>query len=123
MSDFNTSWKASVQPRKQRKYRRNAPKHIEGKFLNARVHERLRDTYGKTARIRTGDTVEVMRGDFKGQEGTVSRIDVERQKVYVDGIEVQRKDGTTSLRPLPPSNLRIVKMEQDTERGGDDDTS
>lgn len=121
MSDFNTSWKGSEQPRKQRKYRANAPHHIKGTFLNARVTDRLQDTYGKRARIRTGDTVEVMRGDYQGKEGTVQEVDVERENVYVDGVEVNRKDGTQSMRPVHPSNLKIVRVEEDETRESEDD--
>ena len=41
----STKWKASKQPRKQRKYRFNAPLHISGKFLSTHLSPELREVY------------------------------------------------------------------------------
>ncbi len=39
---FSTSWKASRQIRKQRKYRENAPLHLRNKFMTANLSKELR---------------------------------------------------------------------------------
>ena len=39
------NWKSSKQPRKQRKYRRNAPLHIRNKMMRAPLSKELRDKY------------------------------------------------------------------------------
>jgi len=38
---FSTTWKASKQPRKQRKYSANAPLHIKRKMLSANLSKTL----------------------------------------------------------------------------------
>ena len=77
-STFSTTWTGSTQARKQRKYRNNAPLHIKGKFVRAPVEKRLREEFGRSLRVRKGDTVKVLRGSFKGRSGKVDRVDTLR---------------------------------------------
>src|SRR3989338_176397 len=42
---FSTKWKESKQPRKQRKYRANAPLHLRKKFVNVNLSKELRKKY------------------------------------------------------------------------------
>lgn len=41
--------------------------------------------------ISRGDTVRVMRGDDKGKEGKVIRVDLKKSKVLVEGINIVKK--------------------------------
>lgn len=108
-----TAWKSSTQPRKQRKYRHNAPLHTKGTFLAANLAKELRDKYGvRSLRIRAGDKVRVMRGQHKGREGKVESIDVKDGKIFVSKIELVKKDGATKVpTALTASNLRIVELD------------
>ncbi len=117
MTEFNKSWKSSKKPKKQRKYRQNAPKHIQGNFLKAHLSEELREKYDKRSlRLRKGDMVEIMRGDYKGEQGEVELIDTDEQKVYISNIEVTRRDGSKSKPPVKPSNLKITELNKDDPR-------
>lgn len=108
---FSKTWKSSKQVRKQRKYRYNAPFHLKGEFLNVHLSEELRKKYGKRAiRVRKGDKVRILRGNSKKKEGKVERVTMKKSRVYVTNIEMERKDGTKSLRPLNPSNLMILEL-------------
>ena len=92
---------ASKQPRKQRKARYNAPLHVRGKFLNAGLSEDLNEKYGKkSCRIVLGDSVKVLRGDFRGEEGVVEGVDTEKGTVIVHGVSVTKVDGTEVPRPV-----------------------
>ena len=42
-------------------------------------------------KIRKDDTVKVMSGKDKGKTGRVLRVDPKRQRVYVEGINVQKR--------------------------------
>jgi large subunit ribosomal protein L24 len=110
---YSSAWIASKQPRKQRKYRYNAPLHVKGKFLNAHVVKELREKHNlRTLRVRTGDKVRILRGQYKGREGKVERIDVKNTKVYVTKVDFLKKDGATRVMyPLNPSNLVIVEFD------------
>jgi large subunit ribosomal protein L24 len=111
MKKFSLSWKSSKQPRKQRKYRYNAPLHIKSKFLSAHLSKQLREKYKKRAiRIRTGDKVKIARGQFKKKEGKVDRVLLKQSKVIIQGIEITKKDGTKTTYPIHPSNLLILEL-------------
>ncbi|MAE42849.1 50S ribosomal protein L24 [Candidatus Woesearchaeota archaeon] len=111
---FSTSWKNSIQPRKQRKYRYNAPLHIKQKFVNVHLSTELRKKHNKrNIGLRKGDKVKVMRGQFKNKEGKVDQVNLKKTQVYVEGIEITKKDGTKTRYPLHPSNLMIAELNMD----------
>lgn len=112
--EWSRMWVKSVQPRKQRKYRHNAPLHIRHKFLSANLAPELRNRFEKRSMpVRKGDEVEVMRGSSKGLRGTVNRVDLRKSRVYIEEIKVKKTDGSEIMKPLQPSNLRIVKLALD----------
>ena len=102
----------SKQPRKQRKARYNAPLHIRQKFMGARLSEALSKEYGtRSAAVVKGDTVKVMRGDFKGTEGKVQAVSLADGTIAVEGVISTKVDGTEVPRPIYPSNVMITKLE------------
>ncbi|MBW2982328.1 50S ribosomal protein L24 [Candidatus Woesearchaeota archaeon] len=104
-------WNKSKQPRKQRKYRYNAPLNTKNKFLGCHLSKELKGKYKKrNMGIRRGDNVKVLRGQFKGKTGKIDRVDIKKCKVYVTGIEIIKKDGTKALYPIHPSNLIIMEL-------------
>jgi large subunit ribosomal protein L24 len=111
--DFVKKWCKSVQPRKQRKYRYNAPIHTSGSFLTVTLSKELRKLHGtRNIRVRKNDKIVVLRGQHKKKTGKVERVSVKYSKVYVTGIDLVRKDGTKSLIPLQPSNLMISELDK-----------
>jgi large subunit ribosomal protein L24 len=108
---FSTAWKASSQPRKQRKYMFNAPLHLKRKFLSINLAKPLRSKYKKRSIVVVkGDTVKIMRGKFKKKQGKVSQIKMKLLKVYVEGIQIKKKDGSSVNVPLQASNLQIIEL-------------
>lgn len=113
-ADYSTHWNLSKNPHKQRKYRYNAPLHKRGSFLRAPFSKNLRKTYNmRSARVRKNDKVVVMRGQFKGKSGTVDRVDTRRDKVFVTGMNLSKKDGSKIPYPLEASNLMITAVGSD----------
>lgn len=111
---FKVSWNASEQPKKQRLFRFNAPAHIKGKFLSAHLSKELRTKYGsRAARVRVGDKVKVMRGQFKGNVGNVESVDSGSSSVYITKVEQVKKDGSKTLYPINASNLQILELKLD----------
>ncbi len=111
---FSTTWKKSKKPRKQRNYRENAPLHIKGKFMKAHLSENLRQKHGKrTFRIRKGDRVKIMKGQFKGKTGKVESVDIKKGRIFIEGVEIQKKDGTKVKYPIVPSKIMIMELNLD----------
>ena len=111
---FSVKWKASKQPRKQRKYRANAPLHIRHKMIAANLSKELRKKYGRrNFPLRKGDKVKIMRGQFKGKTGKIEEINLKKLKVVVEGIFRNKKDGSKVRVYLDPSNLQIQELNLD----------
>jgi len=107
----------SKQPRKQRKFLHNAPLHIRHKIMSANLSKELREKYNRRSLpVRKGDKVEIMRGDFKGHQGKIERVDLKNYKVYVEGATIQKVDGTTTYFPIHPSNLQIIELNLEDEK-------
>jgi large subunit ribosomal protein L24 len=109
---FSKDWKGSTQPRKQRKYAYNAPLHIASKFLSVHLSKELREKYNtRNIRVKTGDKVKVVRGTYKGRTGKVSKVSLKRTKVFVEGIEITKKEGNKSFIPIKPASLIIIELD------------
>jgi len=111
---FSKNWKRSKQPRKQRKYRYNAPLHIKQKFVKAHLSKELRAKHNTRSLIlRKGDKVKIERGQYKKKTGSIDKVDLKKRKVYITGIEIQKKDGTKTVYPIDPSNIMITDINLD----------
>jgi large subunit ribosomal protein L24 len=117
MKNWSPAWKASRRPSKQRKYRAKAPYHIQGRALASHLSSELRQKHhGRNLRVRRGDTVKVLRGGYAGKQGKVARIEPRRERVFIEGIERLRRDGTKSLAPFHPSKLLIIELAPERRR-------
>ena len=114
---YSSAWKSSKQPKKQRKYRYNAPLHIKQKFVHVHLSKELRKKYKiRNLGLKKGDKVKVLRGQFKKHTGNVERIDLKKTKVYLSGIEITKKDGSKTTHPIEPSNLIITELNLDDKK-------
>ena len=108
--------RVSAQPRKQRKRLYNAPLHKLPKLMSAHLSPELREKYGRRSfPVRVGDRVRIMRGEFKGVEGKITKVDRERQMVYIENVTIKKVDGTTVQRPIHVSNIMITELNLDDE--------
>ena len=108
---FSTAWNSSRKVRKQRKYRHNAPLNIKRKFLAAHLSKELITTYKKrNIPVRKGDTVKVMRGQFKGKTGKIIQVFPKITKIHVENVENTKNDGGKAFYPLNPSNVLITEL-------------
>ncbi len=111
---FSKHWKASKQPRKQRKYRANAPLHIKHKMISANLKKDLRKKYGKrNFPLRKGDSIKIMRGEFRKRTGKIASVDLKKLRISIEGIQRTKKDGTKVNVWFAPSNLQIQELNLD----------
>lgn len=101
----------SVQPRKQRLARAEAPLHTRRKQIAAHLSEMLILRYNRRSLpVVRGDVVKVMRGAWRGHEEKVASVDLGLRKVTVEGVTITKADGKKKARPVDPSNLVILKL-------------
>lgn len=117
MKEFSKKWKSSKKANKQRKFTINAPLHIKHRFMNAKVSEEVSKKYGvKRIAVRKGDKVRIMRGQFSSKTGKVNKVDLSGSRVYVDGIDRTKIDGSKAFYPIHPSNVMIIDMTMEDKR-------
>lgn len=60
--------------------------------------------------MRKGDTVKIMRGDFTGIEGKVTRVDCSRERLFVEGLTREKVSGTSALVAVHSSKVAITNL-------------
>ncbi len=110
-SKYNSVIKMSSQPRKQRLFYYTAPLHIRKKMMGAHLADDLIIKYKRrTMPVVKGDTVKVVRGQFKGQTGKVRKVMLRKQRVEIEGITIKKADGKSVPYFIHPSNIIITKL-------------
>jgi len=103
--------KSVKDPGKQRKKHFNAPAHLRHKSMAAPLSSELVASKGaKTLPVRKGDTVRIMRGDNKGFEGKISRVDLKAYRIYLEGLTREKVDGTNIFLAVHPSKVQIRNL-------------
>ena len=103
-----------TKPGKQRKMLYNAPLHLRQKIMAAHLSPELISSKGiKSLPIRKGDTIQVVRGDNKGFEGKISRVDLKRYRIFIEGLTREKVDGTNIFVSVHPSKVIIKKLNLD----------
>ena len=111
------SWNRSVQPRKQRKYVHNIPLHLARKLVGAVLKKDLRMKYKvRSVKLRKGDVVKIMRGQFKGKTGKVEDFKIRKGRVYIEGISIAKKDGNKVMRLVHASNVMVTELYTDDKK-------
>jgi len=104
----------TTQPRKQRKRLYQASSHIRYKHFSAPLSPSLKTSHNiGSLPVRSGDTVRIMRGDQKGLEGKVTRVDRKNYRIFIEGITREKVDGTTAFVPIHPSKVMITSLNLD----------
>lgn len=88
--------------------------------MGAPLSKELRSEYKiRTVPVRTGDTVRVKAGQFKGKIGKITSVSLFHLKVHIEGVLIKRNDGTEAMYPVNPSNLEILKLDLSDKRRHD----
>ncbi|MGQ0534898.1 MAG: 50S ribosomal protein L24 [Methanobacteriota archaeon] len=101
-----------VEPGKARKTLYQSPQHIRNRQVSAHLADALMTKYKRRSVVlRKGDTVKVMRGEFRGHSGKVLAVDVKNMRVHVEGVTVKKSKGQEKPRPISSTNLLVTKLE------------
>lgn len=74
------------------------------------LSEDLRQKYKRRSlRPRVGDSVKIVRGEYKGIEGKVTKVDGENGKLNVEGVTREKiKGGKTANVPIDSSKVVLT---------------
>ena len=67
----------------------------------------------------SGDTVMVMRGNYKGVEGKVTKVNYKKNFINIEGVTMEKANGDTIFVPIPPSKVMITKIYIEDKRRKD----
>ena len=88
-----------------------APLHMVSKQLGAPLSNELHEKYHtRSARVIEGDTVKVLRGEFKGIEGKVTNVSTEKRGIAIEGIKREKLKGGNVDIYIHPSNVMITAL-------------
>jgi large subunit ribosomal protein L24 len=92
-------------------------KHQRGKMLGAALADELREQYKKrTVRVVKGDSVMVVRGEYKGRGGKVEEVDTEHGTLHIEGMQREKIRGGQVKVPIHASNVKITALNLQDKR-------
>jgi len=104
-----------MKPTKVRNYQiYRATYTTRSKQLGSHLSKDLQKKYGKRSiRITLGDTVKVIRGEYRGVDGKVSKIEMTRSSIAIEGIKKEKSRGEKFDILIPASNVVVTGLNLD----------
>ncbi len=81
-----------------------------GTLLSVELREKYKK---KSLRPRVGDSVRIVRGEFKDIEGKVTQVHPKNATINVDGVTREKIKGGTSPVPIQSSNVILTSLTLD----------
>jgi large subunit ribosomal protein L24 len=92
----------------------HVPKHQRDNMVGATLSDNLRQQYRRrSARVIKGDSVKVMRGEYKGVEGKVDKVHTTNGTLEIEGIQREKVRGGQVKVPIHASNVMITGLKTD----------
>ena len=83
----------------------------KNKQLGSALSKDLRKKYGKRSiRVVEGDSVTILRGEFKGVDGKVSNVATEKSSVAIEGVKKEKTKGDKFDVYIHTSNLVVTSL-------------
>jgi large subunit ribosomal protein L24 len=84
------------------------------KQLGSALSKDLHKKYGKrSVRVVEGDSVTILRGEFKGVDGKISKISTTKSSVAIDGVKKEKTKGDKFDVYIHASNLVVTSLNTD----------
>ena len=83
----------------------------KSKQLGSALSKDLQKKYGKrSVRIMEGDSITITRGEFKGVDGKVANVSVDKNSVAVEGVKKEKTKGDKFDVYIHSSNLVVTSL-------------
>jgi large subunit ribosomal protein L24 len=84
---------------------------IRSKQLGSSLSKDLQKKYGKkSTRAIVGDTITILRGEFKGVSGKITKISTEKTSVTIEGVKKEKTKGDKFDVYIHTSNLVVTAV-------------
>ncbi|MGQ0771903.1 MAG: 50S ribosomal protein L24 [Nitrososphaerota archaeon] len=89
----------------------NATLFLKSSLLCSHLSKDLQQKYSKSSiRVTEGDTVRVMRGEFKGVTGKITQVSTDKNGVAIEGIKKEKLKGGNLDVFIHTSNLLVTDI-------------
>ena len=86
----------------------------KSKQLGSALSKDLHKKYGKrSVRVIEGDSVTIVRGEFKGVDGKVNKVSTQKSSVAIEGIKKEQTRGEKYDVYIHTSNLVVTSLNTD----------
>jgi len=91
-----------------------APYTVRSKQLSGPLSKELRKKYGKRSiRLALDDSVRIIRGEYKGIDGKITKISIAKGGIAIEGIKKEKLKGEKIDVYIPSSNILITSLNMD----------
>ena len=85
--------------------------HTKSKQLGSALSKDLHKKYGKrSVRVVEGDSITILRGEFKGVDGKVAKVSADKSSVAVEGVKKEKTKGDKFDVYIHTSNLVVTSL-------------
>jgi large subunit ribosomal protein L24 len=82
--------------------------------ISSNLSDNLKKDFGKKSiSIVKGDTVKIMRGEYKGVEGKIEKLDTNRGRLSIEGVKREKIKGGNVKVQIHASNVQITSLNLD----------
>jgi large subunit ribosomal protein L24 len=83
----------------------------KNKQLGSALSKDLHKKYGKrSVRVVEGDSVTILRGEFKGVDGKVAKVSTQKSSVAIEGVKKEKTKGDKFDVYIHTSNLVVTSL-------------
>src|ERR687889_2240731 len=95
----------------------HVPKHVRDAMICSSLADNLREQYTrKSVRVKKGDNVRVMRGEYSGIEGKIEKVNTQRGTLAIEGIQREKVRGGNVKVHIHASNVKIIGLNLDDKK-------
>jgi len=87
---------------------------VKSKQLSSHLSKELKKKFSKNSiRIVEGDSVKIVRGEFKGVDGKVSKISIQKNSLVIEGVKKEKTKGEKFDVYIHSSNVIVTGINSD----------
>ena len=89
-----------------------APLHKKSASISAILSKDLRTKYKRrNVRVKAGDVVKIMRGEFKDVEGKVNKVHTDTGRLEIEGVQREKLRGGNAPVLIHASNVMVTSLD------------
>ncbi len=86
----------------------------KSKQISSPLSKELQKKYSKkSVRVVEGDSIKIIRGEFKGVDGKVAKISIQKNSLAIEGVKKEKTKGDKFDVYIHPSNIIVTGLKSD----------